>query len=165
MTRGDDTQVITVAQTFVETTPAATTEVTTEAASTVSSSALDTSLTLEDVESLLVSYEDAYTNEDLVALENLFTADLRRDPGAGAGPPQDLSDALATYQEQFSGLADPVYELSNVTVSRSSDDAEAAGNYEITDGGRSVGSGSIYFHIVRLADTLYIDRLELTPSS
>jgi predicted lipid-binding transport protein (Tim44 family) len=161
--RGDDTQVLTVAQTIVETTPAATPDVTSKAASTSASPARDPVLPVADIESLLIDYQSAYSNENLAALRSLFTADLVRDPGSG--PPQELSDALATYRKQFSDLDEPVYQLSDVTVTTTPDEAEAVGKYVITEGGRRAGSGSIAFHIVRLDDRLYIDRVGITPSS
>lgn len=133
-----------------------------EPATTESSVPVDTNIPLEAVENLLIEYESAYSNEDLAGLRNLFTDDLVRLPGTGAT--QDLHDALATYREQFSELAAPVYALSGVRAASNATEAEAVGKYTITDGGRTAGSGRIFFHIVLLDNSLYIDRLEVTPS-
>ena len=163
LTRGGKDHVVTVAQTVVQTTSAGSTGVAaTESATTSPSGSADARLPLDAIGSLLVEYESAYSNEDVGALLNLFTDDFVR--LRGTEPPQDLAEALATYEEQFKELDEPIYELSRVKVTRSSDEAEAAGHYLITDIGRTAGSGRIVFHIVRLGDLLYIDRLDITPS-
>ena len=61
---------------------------------------------------VLQQYVDAYTNEDVSALRSIFASDLVRQNGSD--PPEDLSQALATYRGQFAALTDPRYSLANV---------------------------------------------------
>jgi ketosteroid isomerase-like protein len=119
------------------------------------------SISLESIRQLLGDYQTAYSNEDLTGLRNLFADDLVRQNGTDQ--PQDLTGALTTYQAQFDQLTNATYQLSDLSVTRGSNDAAVLGDYSITSNNGTV-TGAIRFHLVEKAGLLLIDRLEIRPS-
>jgi hypothetical protein len=110
---------------------------------------------------VLVSYQDAYSAEDSDALASLFASDLER--RNADEPPQDVDEALATYEEQFAGLSNPTYLLSNVEFTEGEREGFASGMYEIVHDAGSA-SGQIGFHFVGTDDGLLIDEIAVEPN-
>jgi ketosteroid isomerase-like protein len=131
--------------------PTATPEVPALAASTVDEAAMT---------DVLVSYQDAYSAEDSDALASLFATDLVR--LNADEPPQDVHEALATYDEQFASLSNPTYRLSNVEFTEGEGEGSASGTYEIVHDAGSA-SGGIAFNFVRTDDGLLIDTIAVEP--
>jgi hypothetical protein len=110
---------------------------------------------------VLVSYQDAYSAEDSDALASLLASDLVRQNADE--PPQDVDEALATYEEQFAALSNPTYLLSNVEFTEGEGEGFASGTYEIVHDAGSA-SGQIAFHFVGTDDGLLIDEIAVEPN-
>jgi hypothetical protein len=113
------------------------------------------------VETVLNDYQSDYSGEDLEALKGLFSANLVRQDGSHA--PEGLSQALATYQQQFSELTSPGYTLSETKVTPGSGEATATATYSITSQ-NGTDNGSITFHLVEQEEQLLIDKLTIVPA-
>lgn len=118
-------------------------------------------VTASAMANVLVAYETAYSNEDVSSLQAIFAPDLVRQNGND--PPEDLSQALATYQKQFDGLTAPQYRLHNMRFRPGRGQGEAAGTYTIVHADGST-SGAIGFGFVVSNGQLLIQRIAITPS-
>jgi hypothetical protein len=117
--------------------------------------------TTAEVKDLLATYTERYGAEDADGLGELFTADLVRSSKGEAS--EDKEEALATYREQFSSLSGPVYTLSGLRLSTGPGEATARGRYRISSSAGTT-DGAIAFHLVREADRLLIDRIDIVPA-
>jgi hypothetical protein len=120
-----------------------------------------TPVSAASVESLLTEYESDYSGENAQGLRGLFSEDLTRKDGSK--PPEDLEEAINTYEKQFSELKEPSYTLSNIEVQPATAEATAKAAYSITSQNGRVG-GAISFHLVEQEQRLLIDSITVTPS-
>jgi hypothetical protein len=118
-------------------------------------------VTTTEIHELLDRYQAAYSDEDAARLRNLFADELVRRNGADA--PEELEQALSTYQSQFDRLSHPIYVLSGVTVAGGRGGGRAVGTYTISsDKGQT--RGRIAFHVSARGGRLLIDRITIRPS-
>lgn len=113
-----------------------------------------------EVQALLSAYRERYSAEDASGLGALFTDDgVRHNAG---DPPEDRTEAMATYREQFARLTDPVYELDGVRIATAPGAAIVRARYRITSASGPV-TGAITYHLVERSGDLAISRLEIAP--
>lgn len=118
-------------------------------------------VTVDEMRNELGSYMQAYDDESVVELGNLFAPDLVR--RNGADPVENRDAALATYQQQFDELTNPQYQLTDVTYRTGQGEGIAEGRYVITSSaGQS--QGRIGFEFVVRDGFLYIDKIGIAPS-
>jgi hypothetical protein len=106
-------------------------------------------------------YQTAYSNEDINALRSLLASSLVRTNGAER---ENLAQALATYQAQFSVLTNPHYTLSRISFIPGAGVGTATSVYTISSSAGTT-DGRISFHFVLRGNHLLIDRLAIRPSS
>lgn len=132
-----------------------------EASSTESTPSETSAISTQQVQDTLNEYAAAYSAESTSQLREVFAETLvRRD---GTHSPEDLSEALATYEKQFAQLQDPTYELSTPEVSTEEGGAAATATYSITSQNGTVG-GNVTFHLVPKGSGVGIDQLTITPN-
>ncbi len=115
----------------------------------------------EEVKQVLTEYESDYSNEDTRGLEGLFAEDFTRQNGTE--PREDREQALATYQRQFEGQTNPVYQLSETQITPAPDQAEVGTQYTVTNEA-ATDTGTIGFHMVVQNEHLLIDAIVTQPS-
>jgi cytoskeletal protein RodZ len=110
----------------------------------------------EEVQQVLTEYESDYSNEDTRGLEGLFAEDFTRQNGTE--PREDREQALATYQRQFEGQTNPVYELSETQITPAPNQAEVGSQYTVTNQA-ATDTGAIGFHMIVQNGHLLIDAI------
>ncbi len=113
------------------------------------------------VEQVLSEYQSDFSSENAEALRGLFSEQLTRQDGTKAS--EDLTEAMHTYEKQFSELTEPRYTLSNIKVEPGTGEASAGADYSISSQNGTV-TGSIGFHLVESEGRLLIDSIQVTPS-
>jgi hypothetical protein len=113
------------------------------------------------VEQVLSEYQSDYSGENAEALRGLFSEQLSRQDGSKGA--EDFSEAMRTYEKQFSELTEPRYTLSNVKVEPGTGEASAGADYSISSQNGTV-TGAIGFHLVEHEGRLLIDSIHVTPS-
>ena len=115
----------------------------------------------EEVQQVLDEYESDYSNKDASGLEGLFAENFVRQNGTE--PREDREQAIATYQHQFEGQTDPIYQLSETEITPAPGQADVAAQYSVTnDSGKD--TGSIGFHMVVQNEHLLIGAIATWPS-
>ena len=117
------------------------------------------SVSESDARDILRRYANAYSAEDMNALDSMFAPNfVRRAP-----PKADMnrSAALREYKRQFANLTNPNYSLSNENIQTGPNGATATADYEITADNATPASGSIAFSIVSDNGTLLIDAINI----
>lgn len=122
----------------------------------------DAGLDTDLVRATLGDYADLYSAEDVEGIAALFSQELVR---VNLGDPaQDRAEALAEYQEQFSALGNPSYELTEASIDARGAEASADMAYRITDDGVEAGAGTIAFHLVEADGRVLIDEMFIVPA-
>jgi hypothetical protein len=157
-TRGSSTNTTFAApSTIVRTVPVVTPTI----VSVTTPAPVEPEVSVADMHDVLDQYAEAYSSEDVGLLSSLFASDLVRQNGTD--PPEDRSQALATYQRQFDGLTNPVYRLANLQYESGAGEGVAFGTYVI-EHAAGTASGKINFHFVSSDGRLLIDGIVVTPS-
>lgn len=120
-----------------------------------------TPVSAESVEQVLSEYQEDYSSENADGLRGLFSEQLARTDGSN--PTEDLTQAIHTYEKQFSQLKEPSYTLSNIDVEPGTAEATAGADYSITSQNGTV-TGSISFHFSEQENRLLIDSITVRPS-
>jgi hypothetical protein len=149
--KGGGSPTPTTPQAFLQTTPTTPEQATPEQAPVSASS----------VEQVLSEYQEDYSSEDADGLRGLFSEQLARTDGSK--PTEDLTQAIHTYEKQFSQLKEPSYSLSNIKVEPGTAEATAGADYSITSQNGTV-KGAISFHLIEQENRLLIDSITVTPS-
>jgi hypothetical protein len=111
------------------------------------------------VRDVLARYQDAYSSENVDALNALFAPRFRR----RAPPRRDMGriQALREYNRQFAQLTNPTYRLSNESIQAGVQGATASADYEISADNATPATGTISFSMVLVGDKLLIDALDI----
>jgi hypothetical protein len=130
---------------------------------TTASSAATASITAgakipaDRVQAVIDAYRTALENENLDALDGLFSAGFKqREKGKGT---TDREASLQSYQEQFDNADNPRVDITNVSISSDKTTAAASGSFTAAADGQAVIDGSIEFYMIAAGDRLAIDEI------
>jgi hypothetical protein len=143
---------------FDTTTNTVTTQITRGDSGTATDSG-STSVSDADVRDVLRRYANAYSSEDVDALDGLFSSDFKR--RAPPASDMDRGQALDEYRRQFRSLDNPNYSLSNETIETGPQGATVTADYNVTADNADPSSGSITFEILPVDGELKINALDI----